>query len=408
MILVGPGRQREGLDADHVHAGEGLKVQSVQLVSDLGEPLVAAGLQLGGGHGDGPDTAGEQLVDVEGVGTAGIREAQLPAKLLGHHGGHGGGQGEEGLARHVHLLAGQFPGLHVHREGVGELQAKFQTLPVRQGLEAVEHGHRVGILVVEGDIVIAHGVQNGPGGLVPQDGGIALDEGVQVLLLQQVAGDPLDLVRRAAVEGGHRHGSGHMGSDRVDIIAFSREELLQNSDALLEDGRLGGVHHAVQEGVDLLTLDACQVIAHGHVEHESVGIAQTIDLCHDLQGAPGLHILLKGLLDIQLRGPLAVVALILRQDAGAVDAGGQIRAVHLLDGLQLEEPGAGEIAGNDVLGQLGVGAGGGAERSLDGLPEDGELLHAGLVGLVDAEHGAVPAVFGGDPGHQFPKGNGGH
>ena len=415
VILVGPSRQREGLDADHVHAGEGLEVQSVQLVSDLGEPLVAAGLQLGGGHGDGPDTAGEQLVNVEGVGTAGIREAQLPAKLLGHHGGHGGGQGEEGLARHVHLLAGQFPGLHVHREGVGELQAKFQTLPVRQGLEAVEHGHRVGILqvllevvIVEGDIVIAHGVQNGPGGLVPQDGGIALDEGVQVLLLQQVAGDPLDLVRRAAVEGGHRHGSGHMGSDRVDIIAFSREELLQNSDALLEDGRLGGVHHAVQEGVDLLTLDACQVIAHGHVEHESVGIAQTIDLCHDLQGAPGFHILLESLLDIQLRGPLAVVALILRQDAGAVDAGGQICAVHLLDGLQLEEPGAGEIAGNDVLGQLGVGAGGGAERSLDGLPEDGELLHAGLVGLVDAEHGAVPAVFGGDPGHQFPKGNGGH
>ena len=128
----------------------------------------------------------------------------------------------------------------------------------------MEHGHRVGVLqvllevvIVEGDIVIAHGVQNGPGGLVPQDGGIALDEGVQVLLLQQVAGDPLDLVRRAAVEGGHRHGSGHMGSDRVDIIAFSREELLQNSDALLEDGRLGGVHHAVQEGVDLLTLDAC-------------------------------------------------------------------------------------------------------------------------------------------------------
>ena len=279
----------------------------------------------------------------------------------------------------------------------------------------MEHGHRVGILqvllevvIVEGDIVIAHGVQNGPGGLVPQDGGIALDEGVQVLLLQQVAGDPLDLVRRAAVEGGHRHGSGHMGSDRVDIIAFSREELLQNSDALLEDGRLGGVHHAVQEGVDLLTLDACQVIAHGHVEHESVGIAQTIDFCHDLQGAPGLHILLESLLDIQLRGPLAVVALILRQNAGAVDAGGQICAVHLLDGLQLEEPGAGEIAGNDVLGQLGVGAGGGAEGGLDGLAEDGQLLHAGLVGLVDAEHGAVPAVFGGDPGHQFPKGNGGH
>ena len=229
-----------------------------------------------------------------------------------------------------------------------------------------------------------------------------------MLLLQQVAGDPLDLVRRAAVEGGHRHGSGHMGSDRVDIIAFSREELLQNGDALLEDGRLGGVHHAVQEGVDLLTLDACQVIAHGHVEHESVGIAQTIDLCHDLQGAPGLHILLKGLLDIQLRGPLAVVALILRQNAGAVDAGGQLCTVHLLNGFQLKEPGAAEVTCHDVLSQLSVGTGGRAKGRLNGLPENGQGLAAGMEGAVNAEHGTLSGIFRGDPRHQLPEGNGGH
>ena len=57
--------------------------------------------------------------------------------------------------------------------------------------QAVEHGHRVGVLqvllevvVVKGDVVVAHGVQDGPGGLIAQDGGIALDEGVQVLLLR--------------------------------------------------------------------------------------------------------------------------------------------------------------------------------------------------------------------------------
>jgi hypothetical protein len=44
---------------------------------------------------------------------------------------------------------------------------------------------------------------------------------------------------------------------------------------------------------------------------------------------------------VELGGPLAVVALVLRQDAGAADALGQLRAVHLLDGLELEEPGAG-------------------------------------------------------------------
>ena len=131
-----------------------------------------------------------------------------------------------------------------------------------------------------------------------------------------------------------------MGRDGVDIIALAGEELLQHGDALLEDGRLGGVHHAVQERVHLVSLNASQVIAHGHIEDKAVGIAQAVHLGHDLQGAPSLYVLLKGLLDIELRGPFAVVALVLRQDAGAVDAGGQVRAVHLLDGLELEEPGA--------------------------------------------------------------------
>ena len=229
-----------------------------------------------------------------------------------------------------------------------------------------------------------------------------------MLLFNEVAGNALDLVRRAAVEGGDRHGAGDMGGDGVDVIALAGEELLQDLDALLENGGLAGVHHAVQEVVDLLALDTRQVVAHGHVEHEAVGIAQAVDLGHDLQGAPGLHILLKGLLDVQLGRPLAVVALILRQDAGAVDAGGQVGAVHLLHRFQLEKPGAAEVAGDDVLGQLGIGAGGGAEGGLNGLAEDGQLLGARLVGLVDAEDGAVPLVFGGDPGHQFPEGNGNH
>ena len=415
MVLVGPGSQSQSLDGAHIHAGEGLEVHGVQLVADLDEPLVAAGLQFGGGHGDGPDAAGEQLVDVEGVGAAGVGDPQPSAELLGDAGRHGGGQGEQALARHVHFLAGQLAGLHVHGEGVGQLQTELQTVGVRQRLQAVEHGNGVGVLevllevvVVEGDVVVAHAVQNGAGGLVAQNGGVALDEGVQMLLLNEVAGDALDLVRRAAVEGRDRHAAGDMGGDGVDVGALAGEKLFQDPDALLEDGSLAGVDHAVEEVVDLLTLNARQIVAHGHVEHKAVGVAQTVDLAHDLQGAPGLHILLKGLLDIQLGGPLAVVALVLGQNAGTVDAGGQIGAVHLLDGLELKEPGAAEVAGDDVLRQLGVGTGGGAEGGLDGLAEDGQLLHACLVGLVDAEHGAVPLVFGSDPGHQFPEGNGDH
>ena len=106
VVFVGPGRQGQGLDARHVHAGEGLELQGVQLVADLDEALVAAGLELGGGHGDGPDAQGEELVDVQRVGASGVADAHAAAELLRNPGRHGGGQGEEGLARHVHFLAG--------------------------------------------------------------------------------------------------------------------------------------------------------------------------------------------------------------------------------------------------------------------------------------------------------------
>ncbi len=156
------------------------------------------------------------------------------------------------------------------------------------------------------------------------------------------------------MEGGEGHGTGDLGGDGVDIRALLREQLVEYGDALLENGRFGGVHHAVQEGVHLLTLDALQVVAHGHVENKAVGIAQAVQLGQHFAGAPGFHVFLKGLGDRQLCAPLAIVALILRQNAGPVDAGGQLRAVHFLNGFQLEETGTAEIASDDVLGQLGV------------------------------------------------------
>ena len=183
---------------------------------------------------------------------------------------------------------------------------------------------------------------------------------------------------------------------------------MENGDALLEDRRFGSVHHAVQEGVHFRPPDALQVVAHGHVENKAVGIAQTVQLGHDLAGAPRLHVFLKGLGDRQLRGPLAVVALILCQNTGAVDAGGQLSAVHLLNGFQLKEPGTAKVARHDVLGQLGVGASGRAEGRFNGLPENGQGLAAGTEGAMDAEYRAFPGVFRGEPRHQLPEGNGGH
>ena len=263
-------------------------------------------------------------------------------------------------------------------------------------------------MVVKHDIVIAHTVQNGPGGLIAQDGGVALHEGVQVLFGDEVRGNALDLIRGAAVEGGHGDAAGNAGGDGVNVVALLGEQLLEHCLALAENGGPGGVHHAVEVGVHLLALDALQVIAHGHVEHEAVGIAEAVDLAEDLQSAPGLDILVHGLGNGQLRGPLLVIALVVGQDAGAGHTGGQISAVHLLDGLYLEEPGAGRIGGDDVLGQLAVGTGGGAEGGLDALAEDGQALAGGVVLLMHTEHVAAADVLGDYPIHQGFEGNGIH
>lgn len=101
---------------------------------------------------------------------------------------HLDGQGEQAPTGHIHLVVGQFTTGGVHGEGVGELQAELQPAAVRQLLEPLEHGNGVcpleilvEVVLVKDDVVIAHGVQRPPGSLVAQNGGVAFDEGVQVL-----------------------------------------------------------------------------------------------------------------------------------------------------------------------------------------------------------------------------------
>ena len=415
VVGIGAGGHGEARDGGAVRAGEGPVLHALGLLHHLAQAVISAGLQDGGGGGDGPDARGEEPAAVEGVGAAGEGDAHLAAEGPGDPVAHLDGQGEEAPAGHIHLLAGELAPGGVHREGVGELQAELQPLLVGQGLEAVEHGHGVlplevlvEVVLVEDDVVIAHAVQHAPGGLVAQDGGVALHEGVEVFLRQEIARDALDLIRRAAVEGGDGDGPGHPGGDGGDVVLLRREELRQHGETFLELGGLAGIHHVVDVGIDLLTLDAFQVIAHAHVEDEAVRVAQAVDLAQHLQGAPGLDVLVLGLGHGELGGPLLVVALVRRQDAGAGHAGGQLGAVHLLDGLHLEEAGAGVVGGDDVLSQLAVGAGGGAEGGLDALPEDGQGLAGGPVALVDAEEVAGGGVLRDSPVHQGREGDGIH
>ena len=178
------------------------------------------------------------------------------------------------------------------------------------------------------------------------------------------------------------------------------EQLGEHLFALLELRGLARVHHVVDVAVDLAALDALEVVADGHIEHEPVGIAETVDLGDDLERAPRLDVLVLRLRHGQLGGPLLIVALVGGEDAGAGHAGGKLGTVHLLYGLDLEEARAREVGGDDVLRELAVGAGSGAERRFDRLAEDGQRLARGVIRRMHAKNLALAGVFGDDPVHQ--------
>ena len=402
-------------DGGGIIAGECLVGHILDLLDHLIEAVVATGLEDRGGAGDRPNTGSKELVAVEVIGAAGEGNAHLAIELAGNAAAHLNGQREEAAAGHVHLVVGQLAAGGVDGEGVGELETEGKTELVGELLQALEHGDGilpleilVEVMLVKDDVVIPHAVEDAARGLVAEDGRIALDKSVQVLFLQEVGGDALDLLRRAAVERGDGHAAGNVGGDGGDKVLLLGEHFGEDLLALLELGRLARVLHVLNIGVDLPALDAFQIVADGHVEHEPVGIAEAVDLGEDLERAPGLDVLVLRLLDGQLRGPLLVVAFVSGENAGTGHTGGKLRAVHLLYGLDFKEAGAGDIGGDDVLRELAVGTGCGTERRFNALAENGQALAVGFVLLVDTEDIAALDVFGDHPVHQRLKGNGVH
>ena len=154
-------------------------------------------------------------------------------------------------------------------------------------------------MLVEDDVVIAHGVENGAGGLVAKDGWIALDEGVQTLLGQEIGRNALDLLRRTAVERGNGDAAADARGNGGNEVLFLREQLGQDGKAFLELRGIGRVHHVVDITVDLLALNALEIVADGHIEHEAIWRAEAIDLGQDLECAPGLNILVLRLRDLE-------------------------------------------------------------------------------------------------------------
>ena len=417
-LLVERVGERVGLNRGHGlerDARKRLAIQVGKLAGHLAKALVATGLEHVGRQGDGPNAGIIQGADVVDRGTTGVADAQLTVKLLGNAAGGLDGQREQRTAGHVHLGRGQLVSRHVDGEGVGQLDAKLQAALGAQGNQALEHRHGIGPLqvltevrVIENDVVKAQLVQTLAGKLIAQQRGVALDVGVEALLGDQIGRDALDLRRRAAMQRGLGDGVGHARRDGLDKRGVDMLKLVQVGErpgtALVPNLGAAGVLHALDVGVDLGALDALQVITHGHVEDKAVRAAQAVLASDQVAGKPCLHVLGKSLRNLELGRPLAVVALVLRHNAGLVDTLGELLAVHNLNGLELKEAGTGHVGCHDVLGQLRIGTGGRAKRSLDALVKNGKrALLVGRDHLAHAKDGALSLVLLDDPVHQLRK-----
>ena len=417
-LLVERVGERVGLNRGHGlerDARERLAVQVGKLAGHLAKALVATGLEHVGRQGDGPNTGVIQGADVVDRGAAGVADAQFAIELLGNATGGLDGQREQRTAGHVHLGGWQLVSRHVDGEGVGQLDAELQAALGAQGNQALEHGHGIGPLqvlaevrVIEDDVVKAQLVEALTCKLIAQQRGVALDVGVEALLGDQIGRDALDLGRRAAVQGRLGDGVGDARRDGLDKRGVNMLKLVQVSErpraALIPNLGAAGVLHALDVGVDLGALDTLQVIAHGHVKDKAVRATQAVLASDEVACEPCLHVLGKGLRNLELGRPLAVVALVLRHDAGLVHTLGELLAVHNLNGLELKEAGTGHVGCHDVLGKLRVGAGGRAKRSLDALVKNGKrALLVGRDHLAHAKDGALSLVLLDDPVHQLRK-----
>ena len=156
--------------------------------------------------------------------------------------------------------------------------------------------------------------------------------------------------------------------------------------------------------------DAIEVVTHAHVEDKGLGLPLKTRIEHLLQqveGKPGFKILVKRLGQGELGRPLGVEALILGIDAGLF----QFETVQDLHRLELDKAPAGQPGSDDVLGQLGMGAGCRANGGLAGFTEHLDLA---LVLLAielrggNTENALTLFIFRKNTGQQVLERNGSH
>ena len=231
------------------------------------------------------------------------------------------------------------------RQAVGDLE---RLLPLQVLLE---------VLRARLDLAVAEQVvQEAVHRRASQQRRIQLDRDVHVHLGQQEPRDPLDLVRRAAVEGRER-----------DLVRQTRREVEVaqvreiRGDLAAQPLDLGArVLHALDPGADLGRTDAGQVVADAHVVERVrlAGVAGDARCAEHVHEHGARHVLAQAFGEAQLLAPLDVVA-----DVGGVDARPRDRQpVVDLDRLELEDAAPGQPRQHHVLGHLVLRAGRGAER----------------------------------------------
>ena len=431
-VIHGEGLGGKRFQLGHVHLTHAPAVRGVDLFEALNLAQVATRLEQVGGHGDGTNTGLEDLGDVELAGTARVGDGQLAIEGAGQHGRHVDGEREQRPAGHIHLIPRQRPFAVDGAKGVGELDPEGEPLLGPQRHQAGQH--RLGLIQLEvvierlfaqTNVIKAAGIEDLAHPRVAQQGRVEFDEGVEPLLFQHVAADGLNLVGRAAVHGGEGNAVHQLSRDALHQLlqASAPRPQSQLGDKLLVGHQLAQhllvlgkfrtlacIHQAVDELLHRWLFDAIEVVTHAHVEDKGLGLSVETRVEHlfqQVEGKPGFQILVKRLGQGELGRPLGVEALVFGIDAGLF----QFETVQDLHRLELDKAPASQPGGDDVLGQLGMGAGCRADGGLAGFTEHLDLalvlLAIKLCGG-NTENSLTLFIFRKNTGQKVLEGNGSH
>ena len=294
----------------------------------------------------------------------------------------------------------------------------------------MKHGDCIAVLQVvfkvlprQGDVRISKVVKNLADLVVAEKRRVELYKRVDLLLGKHVGADGLDFLGRTTMHGAQCCRRTDVGTDfgaqALELLfqalpggAFEQafiEHCFHFREILIEPLVLMSVDHTVDVLLHLRRLYAFQVVTDGHIEDER-GLFE-LALMHSsfqhMQNDPCLCILIPSLGEGELGRPLNVVGFITGIDAGLVD----LQGIHDLNGLQLHEPATDEIAGDDVLGKLGMGAGGGTERCGAALAEYPDTLFPRILIellLCNTKNGMMISVLTDNTTDKFREGNGAH